>query len=188
MKTNSTTEFHDDTSVIRTCKVDSILSVVQCSEMFAQSQIRCEKLESSRCIFQIRYMNDGAASDAWLDGTEIDSNLMRAWIKNRSRSSRTMSPHAYATFQFESYFAGNCLISAGLAICQHGKYKGKSCKDIFDKDPGYCICMLEIFAESGSKIKAKDEKSMGHFCRYLSTLLHAKQFYLHACRCTACVC
>jgi hypothetical protein len=187
MKTNSTTEFFDAANVARACKVDSILSVVMSIEMFPQAQIRSEKWEKSRCIYNVRFMNDGACTDAWLDGTEVDSCLMRSWLKGRQRSSRTMNPHDYATYPFQCYFSTpQQLVIAGLAVCEHGKYKGKTCKEIFEKDPGYCICMLEMFAESQGKMRVKDTKSMGHFCRYLSTLVHREQFYLRACDCTSC--
>ena len=82
MKTNSTTAFEDAADVSRICKVDSIVSVVQRNDMFAQTQIRGEKWEESRCIFQVRFMNDGACADAWVDGTQVDSILMQSWLKN----------------------------------------------------------------------------------------------------------
>ncbi len=215
MKTNSTTIFEDPSGAVRICKVDSILSIVQHTEMFAQTQIRGEMWENARCIFQVRYMNNGACSDSWLDGTQVDSALMRSWVKNRSRDSRKMTLHEYATFPFECYFQTPHLSdAAGSAVCRQGKYNGTSCRDILIKDPNYCICMLEIFAESGAKMKAKDANSIGHLCRfvslrtwppppppplhhmhviiiicrYLSTKVNAKQFYMRACRCTACAC
>jgi hypothetical protein len=187
MKTNSTTDFFDSANVVRACKVDSILSVVMAIEMFPQVQVRFEKWEKSRCIYNVRFMNAGACTDTWLDGTQVDSSLMRSWLKSTQRPSRTKNPHDYATYPFQCYFSTpQQLLTAGLAVCEHGKYKKKTCKEIFEKDPGYCICMLEIFAESDAKMRVKDTHSMGHLCRYLSTLVHREQFYLRVCECTTC--
>jgi len=104
MKTGSTTAFFEDARVVRTCKVDSILSVVMPVDMFPQAQIRGEKWENSRCIFNIRFLNSGACPDIWLDGTQVNSLLMLAWIKSRPRSGRTLTPHEYNLYPFQCYF------------------------------------------------------------------------------------
>ena len=167
MKTNSSTLLDDDATLFD-CKVDSILSVVLPAEMFQQSQIRQEKMQSGRLTYKVRFMNYGDCEDRWLDATVIDESLMKNWMRKRLRSARKMSEHEIMNYPYETYICTKTAMSATSKLkCTEGKYKGLLFQDIFDKDVSYCILMLELFAESGSKIKSKVVGGIGQFCRYL---------------------
>jgi hypothetical protein len=186
MQTNSKTVV-DGLGITVPCKVDSILQVVRPIQFFDQAQIRQEMWRDSRLIFEVRYQNDGACTDKWMDATVVDEALMKHWLHKNIRTARKLTEHEYATYSYACYFSTQSLMSiASKSKCTEGKYKGKTFQEIFDQDVSYCVLMLELFAESNSKIRATNTGGIGQLCRYLSTLKQSDQFRIYACRCHDC--
>ncbi len=186
MQTNSETVV-DGLGITVPCKVDSILQVVRPIQFFDQAQIRQEMWRDSRLIFEVRYQNDGACADKWMDATVVDEAIMKHWLHKNSRTARKLTEHEYATYPYACYFPTQSLMSiASKTKCTEGKYKGKTFQEIFDHDVSYCILMLELFAETNSKIRSTNTGGIGQLCRYLSTLKQSDQFRVYACRCHEC--
>jgi hypothetical protein len=165
MQTNSKTVI-EGLGVAVTCKVDSILSVERSVQFFQQASIRQEAWRDSRLMFEVRFQNDGACVDKWMDATVIEEALMINWLRRHSRSGRKLTEHEFATYPYECYFQTPSMLSTTSNLkCTEGKYKGKTFQEIFDKDVSYCILMLELFAESKSKIRAITPGGVGQFCR-----------------------
>jgi hypothetical protein len=136
---------------------------------------------------EVRFQNNGACTDKWMDATVIDEDLMKHWLRKSSRSARKMTDHEFATYPYACYFPTQSLMSiASKTKCTEGKYKGKTFQEIFDKDVSYCVLMLELFAESKSAIRGTKTGGIGHLCRYLSTLKQGDKCGVYACRCHEC--
>jgi hypothetical protein len=177
MQTNSKTEIHG-LGVTVPCKVDSIIAVLRPVHFFEQASIRQEVWRDSRLLFEVRFQNDGACVDKWMDATVIEEALMLKWLRRNSRSGRKMTEHEFATYPYECYFQTTSLLSIASNLkCTEGKYKGKTFQEIFEKDASYCILMLELFAESNSKIRAKVQGGIGQFCRYILYRRRIMQMY-----------